>query len=550
MSKITVDQNTYIRKLPFSVIQKVISLLEPEQLWKKLVVNVPKRLDMSDTEFEERYSDIQVRVIEEKGKKANCSATRVILDDWGTQNARVRHLLKALIKGKLYGAADFISVDVLKQGRVSHNNGENHINSNLASPVSYGTSAGDNMEKEFGKKNMYDKQIFTTSKPDSVKNSMCNGNTHGISSSVRSSTSDTSTSSNPISGSEISSSDEVIYNRIPSYDSGAPSQDLRSAPSMESVGNSQSYNPSLSTIFRPGSTVIKYSVLRDHTNNFCNRSISEGGNVIGCGGFGTVYLAIFSGDYKLAVKKLKNTEDPIMLKQFETELNTLSTYKHENIVELLGYSIDGPDKCLVYEYMLNGSLEDRLLCMNGTAPLSWQLRLEIAYGTAKGISYLNDKGMIHRDIKSANVLLDEHFTPKVGDFATARLAPSGCGATTAKTTLVIGTSAYMAPEAIRFDISSKLDSFAFGVVLLEILTGLPPNDPNRSEQDLLSFVEENIDSSVEDLLDKKAGPWCVDTADKLYQISLQCTETSKKKRVTVNQILTELEGCLPKAEPT
>ena len=402
---------------------------------------------------------------------------------------------------------------------------------NLDGPPTASPSPGDNLRKDSrSKDDLYNKQIF----PDSTSSSssMCNGSISSQSLLSKSSSS------------EISSSNDVQYNRIESYDSGAPSQDLRTAPSIPDSDAKKNSGVSVSTIFRPGSTAIKYSVLRDHTNNFCGRSLADGGNVIGCGGFGTVYLATFSGTYKLAVKKLKDTTDPIMLKQFETELETLSTYKHENIVELLGYSIDGPEKCLVYEYMPNGSLEDRLHCLNGTEPLSCRLRLEIACGTAKGIAYLNEQGLTHRDIKSANVLLDEEFVPKVGDFATARVAPSGCGSTIANTTLVIGTSAYMAPEAIRFDISAKLDSFAFGVVLLEILTGLPPNDPNRTEQDLLSYVEENCEDSVELLLDKKAGPWDANVAEKVYGIAMKCTETQKKKRCTVSQILEPLSEIL------
>jgi interleukin-1 receptor-associated kinase 4 len=235
-------------------------------------------------------------------------------------------------------------------------------------------------------------------------------------------------------------------------------------------------------------------------------------------------------------------EEAMMIKQFQTELETLSKYRHENIVPFLGFSVDGREKCLVYQYMPNGSLEDRLCCLNKTEPLSWELRVKISQGTAEGIVYLNNNKLVHRDIKSANVLLDEDFSPKVGDFATVRVAPSGSGISSAVSTkLVIGTSAYMAPEAPRFDISAKLDSFAFGVVLLELLTGLPPLDSDRSESDLLSYIQENCDDDISDYLDEKAGDWDIKVANTLYHMSQKCVETRKKDRVLVSDILPELD---------
>lgn len=341
------------------------------------------------------------------------------------------------------------------------------------------------------------------------------------------------------SGLHTPSQNRVMVNRIESYDSGERTPDLHSPYC--AVSTERSIPKPLSMVYQPDSQAINFAVLQCYTNNFDDRPSSQGGTVIGRGGFGTVYKATFPNNYVVAVKRLKDPEDPVMQKQFETELKTLAAYHHVNIVELVGYSIDGPEKCLVYEFMPNGSLEDRLHCLNGTPPLSWQLRLDIAYGTAKGIVYLNESGLVHRDIKSANVLLDEEFVPKVGDFATARLAPSGSSTTVATTKLVIGTSAYMAPEAIRFDISAKLDSFAFGVVLLEILTGLPPSDNNREETDLVSHVTENLEDSIIGLLDPRAGPWCHQTADDLYRVAHRCLRDRKKERVLVKEVLSDLE---------
>lgn len=456
---------------------------------------------------------------------------RIILEDWGTQNARVRHLIKVLCKARLYAAADYLAVTHL------HGDPVPREDEPILSPVG-SCSLTPNEQRNLENKKNEKTELYNRDKvpdtipvhPDSTTDISCR--------SVDSVRHDAHSY-----GLRTPSENSVMINRIESYDSGEQSHNLDAAPT-NSESSDKQVPKQLSAVYQPGSQAIKYAVLQHHTNNFNNNPASQGGNVIGRGGFGTVYIARFPSQYIVAVKKLKDPEDPVMQKQFETELQTLANYHHENIVELVGYSIDGPAKCLVYEYMPNGSLEDRLHCLNGTPPLSWQLRLEIAFGTAKGIVYLNDCGIVHRDIKSANVLLDEKFVPKVGDFATARLAPSGSSSTVASTKLVIGTSAYMAPEAIRFDISAKLDSFAFGVVLLEILTGLPPSDNTREESDLLSHVVENVEESIIPLVDPRAGCWCRQTADDLYMIALSCLKDRKRERALVKDILPDLQKLL------
>ena len=284
------------------------------------------------------------------------------------------------------------------------------------------------------------------------------------------------------------------------------------------------------------SQVIKYNILRRITDNFNQDLLLEGGRVIGNGGFGEVFLGIFPNGYKVAVKRLKDVEEKE--RQFQTELDSLTKYRHENIVSLFGYSVNGPAKCLVYEYLSNGSLEDRLMRKSNTPPLSVPLRLSIIKGTAKGIYFLNKQGIVHRDIKSPNVLLDENFIPKVGDFATVRGgAPRGSGTFEVSTSIVIGTSAYLAPEAFNFDVSTKLDAYSYGVIILEVLTGLPPLDQEREEKDLKSHVEEN---DICEILDESGGEWDDKVVAKLMRISERCTEMKKKKRVNIEDIMEEL----------
>lgn len=525
-----VTAETYIRKLPYSAILKLVNFLEPDQLWKRFLCHIPKQLDGNN--FEERYNTSQAQMIENRASKPGTYATKIILEDWGTQNARVRHLIKVLCKARLYAAADYLSVTQLKGDPVPREDEP------ILSPVG-SCSLTPNEQKNLENRSFEKRELYNRVKvPDTASvqpDSSTDNDTSTVCSSQDSARHDSLSFAH-----RHPSENGVMVNRIESYNSGEQSHNLDAAPSCSE--SSEKHIPKqLSAVYQPGSQAINFAVLQYHTNNFDDRPASQGGSVIGRGGFGTVYKASFSNQYVVAVKRLKDPEDPVMQKQFETELQTLANYHHENIVELVGYSIDGPEKCLVYEFMPNGSLEDRLHCLNGTAPLSWHLRLNIACGTAKGIVYLNDCGLVHRDIKSANVLLDESFVPKVGDFATARLAPSGSSTTVASTKLVIGTSAYMAPEAIRFDISAKLDSFAFGVVLLEILTGLPPSDSTREETDLLSHVVENVEESIIPLLDPRAGGWCTQTADDLFMISQRCLVDRKKDRVLVKDILPDIQ---------
>ncbi|KAL3846812.1 hypothetical protein ACJMK2_017766 [Sinanodonta woodiana] len=551
-----VTDDTFIRHLPYSAVRYLSLLLDVDNNWKKLVNHIPKRIDSSH--FEARYSQLQVRLFEDKGKKPDGSPTRAIIDDWATQNAQVRHLMQALLNASLIEAADYLSMKILKRGRAPRpclqEDGE-HL-----PPVGMPAPAWHDPNKE---KNNTEDDITEIKKSLHQENEHTpkEGQEHSLNSDQCHGESEIRANSGNL---------ETLFNRIPSYESGGdPSQSLfdgQERPfihSLESFENQETLlqravnkvhvededtsEPceSIDELFFPDrpTQCVPYSCLAAVTDNFNSECISKGGRVIGRGGFGTVYLGLFRNGYKVAVKSLHEVKDVNAEKQFITELKALSRYRHDNIVFLLGYSVNGPNKCLVYEYMCNGSLEDRLLRKNNTPSLSGKLRLSIASGTGHGIHYLNSQGIIHRDIKSANVLLDENFTPKVGDFATVRTGPMGCGTTAVQTTLVIGTSAYLAPEAYHFDISTKLDSYSFGVVLLEIITGLPALDHDRDEKDLKSYVEEH-EEDLTSLVDKSVKDWSDDAVEALYKIATKCLEQRKKVRVNVGDILVDLDALI------
>ncbi|XP_004863223.1 interleukin-1 receptor-associated kinase 4 isoform X1 [Heterocephalus glaber] len=283
--------------------------------------------------------------------------------------------------------------------------------------------------------------------------------------------------------------------------------------------------------------------LKNVTNDFDERPISLGGNKMGEGGFGVVYKGCVNNT-TVAVKKLAamvdiSTEE--LKQQFDQEIKVMAKCQHENLVELLGFSSDGDDLCLVYVYMPNGSLLDRLSCLDGTPPLSWHMRCKIAQGAANGISFLHENHHIHRDIKSANILLDEDFTAKISDFGLARASEKF--AQTVMTSRVVGTTAYMAPEALRGEITPKSDIYSFGVVLLEIITGLPAVDEKREPQLLLDIKEEIEDEekTIEDYIDVKINDADSTSVETMYSVASQCLHEKKNRRPDIKKVQQQLQ---------
>ncbi|XP_034390290.1 interleukin-1 receptor-associated kinase 4 isoform X1 [Cyclopterus lumpus] len=301
----------------------------------------------------------------------------------------------------------------------------------------------------------------------------------------------------------------------------------------------------------PGHTVsfssFFYNELMRITGNFDDRPISDGGRLLGEGGFGTVYKGLLN-DKPVAVKKLNPMDDisvDELRVQFNQEIQTLKALKHENLVDMVGFSCDGQHPCLVYALMVNGSLLDRLARLEGSLPLSWRQRSLIAEGTARGLEYLHSNHHVHRDVKSANILLDETFVAKISDFGLTR-ASAKRTSTTMMTERIVGTRAYMAPEALRGEITPRSDVFSFGVVLLEILSGLPPVDEKREPQFLMEMRydidDEDEELTFEDFLDKTMGDWDLSQVDSVYSLACNCLHDRKNRRPLIKQVLLELKG--------
>ncbi|XP_069484119.1 interleukin-1 receptor-associated kinase 4 [Ambystoma mexicanum] len=298
--------------------------------------------------------------------------------------------------------------------------------------------------------------------------------------------------------------------------------------------------------------MFSFNKLLKITGNFNDKPVSAGGHKLGEGGFGVVYKG-YDRDKIVAVKKLTTMVDVSIQElkvQFDQEIQTLTMCRHENLVELIGFSSDGDHHCLVYMFMSNGSLLDRLACLDGTPPLSWSVRYSIAQGTANGIHYLHENHHVHRDIKSANILLNDAFVPKVSDFGLTR-AFEKCSRTV-MTERIVGTTAYMAPEALRGEITIKSDIFSLGVVFLEIITGLPPVDENRDPQLLLDIKEEIEDEekTVSDYLDEKMEDCDSSTGEKMYSIASQCLHQLKNRRPDIKKVIQDLEKLADSLQPS
>lgn len=296
-----------------------------------------------------------------------------------------------------------------------------------------------------------------------------------------------------------------------------------------------------------GFSSFMYNELMEITGNFDDRPMSDGGSRLGEGGFGTVYKGLLNNT-PVAVKKLNPMDDvsPDELHvQFYQEIQTLKVLKHENLVDMVGFSCDGNHPCLVYAFMANGSLLDRLARLDGSPPLSWQQRCLIAEGTVQGLEYLHSNHHVHRDVKSANILLDEKLVAKISDFGLTR-ASAKRTSTTMMTERIVGTRAYMAPEALRGEITPKSDVFSFGVVLLEILSGLPPACENREPQFLMEFIydidDEDEELTLEDFVDKKMGGWELSQVQTVYSLASNCLHDRKNRRPVIKQVLSELKG--------
>ncbi|KAI4369264.1 hypothetical protein MLD38_017724 [Melastoma candidum] len=221
--------------------------------------------------------------------------------------------------------------------------------------------------------------------------------------------------------------------------------------------------------FEGGNVSISIDVLRGVTDDFSD--VNEAGR----GGFGVVYRGVLHDGTMIAVKRMEcSAVGSKGMSEFQAEINVLTKVRHRHLVALLGYCVNGNERLLVYEYMPQGSLTQRLFEWErmGYQPLSWKQRITIALDVARGVEYLHSlaqQSFIHRDLKPSNILLGDDLRAKVADFGLVKPAPEG---KYSLETRLAGTFGYLAPEyAATGRVTTKVDVYAFGVVLMEMLTG-------------------------------------------------------------------------------
>ncbi|KAJ0975176.1 hypothetical protein J5N97_017141 [Dioscorea zingiberensis] len=280
------------------------------------------------------------------------------------------------------------------------------------------------------------------------------------------------------------------------------------------------------------------------TDTFSNK------NILGRGGFGKVYKGRLADGSLVAVKRLKEERTPGGELQFQTEVEMISMAVHRNLLRLRGFCMTPTERLLVYPFMANGSVAS---CLRerppSEPPLDWPTRRRIALGSARGLSYLHDHcdpKIIHRDVKAANILLDEEFEAVVGDFGLAKLMDYK---DTHVTTAVRGTIGHIAPEYLSTGKSSeKTDVFGYGIMLLELITGQRAFDLARLANDddvmLLDWVKGLLkDRRVEMLLDPDLQNNYIEAeVESLIQVALLCTQASPMDRPKMSEVVRMLEG--------
>eukprot|EP01018_Ginkgo_biloba_P004937 Gb_26881 [translate_table: standard] len=267
--------------------------------------------------------------------------------------------------------------------------------------------------------------------------------------------------------------------------------------------------------------------------------------IIGYGATSTVYKCVLKNCKPVAIKRLY-THYPQNLREFETELETIGSIKHRNLVSLHGYSLSPHGNLLFYDYMVNGSLWDILHGSSKKIKLDWDTRLKIALGAAQGLAYLHhdcNPRIIHRDVKTSNILLDDNFEAHLSDFGIAKSISS---AKTHTSTYVMGTIGYIDPEYARTSrLNEKSDVYSYGIVLLELLTGRKAVD---NESNLLQLILSKADNNtVMETVDPEVAATCTDLGivRKVFQLALLCTKKQPSDRPTMHEVSRVLQSILP-----
>ncbi|CAH8357025.1 unnamed protein product [Eruca vesicaria subsp. sativa] len=282
-----------------------------------------------------------------------------------------------------------------------------------------------------------------------------------------------------------------------------------------------------------------YTEVQEMTNNF-EKALGEGG-------FGVVYHGCVNGNQQVAVKLLSQSSSQ-GYKHFKAEVELLMRVHHINLVSLVGYCDEGKDLALIYEYMPNGDLKQHLSGKPGGFNLSWENRLKIAVDAALGLEYLHTgckPPIVHRDIKSTNILLDQNFQAKLADFGLSRSFPTGNE--THVSTVVAGTPGYLDPEYYQTNwLTEKSDIYSFGIVLLELITNCPIIQPSREKPHLVDWISFMItNGDITNIVDPHLHQnYDIGSVWKAIEIAMSCVSPSSAGRPNMSRVANDLKECL------
>ncbi|WOL15589.1 PTI1-like tyrosine-protein kinase 3 [Canna indica] len=337
---------------------------------------------------------------------------------------------------------------------------------------------------------------------------------------------------------------------------GAPENEYRTIPTRDTYGpprgSKHSAAPKSEQSMAPPPIevpALSLEELKEKTDNFGSKSL------VGEGSYGRVYFAMLNNEKQVAIKKLDTSSEDDS-SEFLTQFATVSRLKHENFVELLGYCVEGNMRLLAYEFATMGSLHDVLhgrKGVQGAQPgpvLDWMQRVRISVDAAKGLEYLHEKvqpSIIHRDVRSSNVLLFEDFRAKIADFNLSNQAPDM--AARLHSTRVLGTFGYHAPEyAMTGQLTQKSDVYSFGVVLLELLTGRKPVDHTmpRGQQSLVTWASPRLsEDKVKQCIDPRLkGDYPPKGVAKLAAVAALCVQYEAEFRPNMSIVVKALSPLL------
>ncbi|XP_060672566.1 LRR receptor-like serine/threonine-protein kinase IOS1 [Ziziphus jujuba] len=286
---------------------------------------------------------------------------------------------------------------------------------------------------------------------------------------------------------------------------------------------------------------------RQYTYSEVLKMTSNFERVLGKGGFGMVYHGVLTDGTEVAVKMLSPSSVQ-GYQQFQAEVKLLLRVHHRNLTNLVGYCNEGTNMALIYEYLSNGDLHSHLSDNSEVNVLSWEGRLKIALDSAQGLEYLHHgckPPIVHRDVKTTNILLTDNFQAKIADFGLSRCFPTDGG--THVSTVVAGTPGYLDPEySITNRLHEKSDVYSFGVVLLEMITGRPAIVRGHEKPHISQWVSSILSNGdIRNVVDQRLrGDYEVNSVWKAVEVAMACVSPTSAKRPNMNQVVTEIQDCL------